>query len=340
MSCSTLGERWFMKHGIRRRRNSAALLALALVVAGGASPALAAEAGPPPAPSASPSDASGPPAPSVSPAAPSLGDAIAAYFANWDERVRIARATQPTWSSPVLTTTALLEERFRFDLALDERAANGATTTIIDGGKGLDLIVGPSTEIQVAADPYQIRTTPNGKGQFSGFADWPFFRIKERLASSPEDAGNYVVSTWLQVQAPTGIQQLTNHAWTLLPTVGYGKGFDRFVFQGTFQAVIPTSHETTLGIQVVSNLALQYHLLQYCWPQIEVSWTRFVDGPKNGKDQVFLVPGLVLGRFSLTDRFKLTVGAGYEFAVEPHFQPSPLLPTFNHAWLVTTRLSF
>jgi hypothetical protein len=331
-----------MKHRIRRRPTSAALLALALVAGGaaGVSPALAAEAGPPQAPNTGTPETSGAAPQSASMPAWSPGDAVAAYFANWDERVRIATAAQPGWSSPVLTTTALLEERLRFDLAVDERAPSGATTTIIDGGKGVDLIVAPTTELQVAADPYQIRTTPNGKGQFSGFADWPFLRIKERLASSPEDADDYVVSAWLQVQAPAGIPQLTNHVYTLLPTVGYGKGFGPFVLQGTFQAAIPTNDEHTLGVQVVSNLSFQYHLLHYLWPQMEVSWTRFVDGPKDGNDEVFLVPGLVLGRFSLSDRFRFTVGAGYEFAVEPHFQPSLLLPSFNHAWLVTTRLSF
>jgi hypothetical protein len=112
------------------------------------------------------------------------------------------------------------------------------------------------------------------------------------------------------------------------------------VFQGTFGAAIPTNYEKTLGNQVTGNGALQYHLWQVLWPQMEVNWTHFVDGLRDGKDQVFLTPGVVLGRLSLTEQLKFTIGAGYQFAVEPHFQPSPLLPAYNHAWLLTTRLSF
>ncbi|MFZ0695047.1 MAG: hypothetical protein WAN51_13050 [Alphaproteobacteria bacterium] len=268
-----------------------------------------------------------------------IGGAIKTYFDSWEERVQTARATQPEWSSPLVTTTAMLEERVRFDIAF-QRTGNGADMTDIDGGKGLDLIVGESTEIQIAAAPYVIRTAPSGKGQLSGFNDWPFFRIKERLFSSPQDAGDYVVSAWVQTQAATGISALTNHAFTVLPTLGFGKGFGPFVIQGTFGAVIPTAYEYTLGTQLASNLAFQYHLWQVLWPQMEINWTHYLGGQRGGKDQVFLTPGVVVGRFLLTDRLKFTVGAGYQFAIEPHYQASPLLPAYNHEWLVTTRLTF
>jgi hypothetical protein len=239
----------------------------------------------------------------------------------------------------MVTTTAMLEERVRFDTAF-QHAGNRADTTNIDGGKGVDLIVGETTEIQIAAAPYVIRTTPSGKGELSGFNDWPFFRIKERVFSSPEDAGDYVVSAWVQTEAATGIAALTTHAFTVLPTLGWGKGVGPFVVQGTFGAVIPTADENTLGTQLASNWAFQYHLWRVLWPQMEINWTHYLDGQHGGKDQVFLTPGVVVGRFSLTDRLKFTVGAGYQFAVAPHYQASPLLPAYNYAWLVTARLSF
>jgi len=49
---------------------------------------------------------------------------------------------------------------------------------------------------------------------------------------------------------------------------------------------------------------------------------------------------VVFGKFSVTDRLKFTFGAGYQLAVEPKYQPSPLLPTYNHSVVVTTRLTF
>jgi hypothetical protein len=39
----------------------------------------------------------------------------------------------------------MLEQRFRFDLS-EQHAGNGANTTVLDGGRGLDLIVSPGNE--------------------------------------------------------------------------------------------------------------------------------------------------------------------------------------------------
>ncbi len=272
---------------------------------------------------------------------PSSDDgSIASYFAHWFDHVRAAQASQPHWSSPVVTTTALLEERFRFDTSF-QHAGNGADTTVLDGGKGLDLIVSGTQEIQVAAVPYYSRSSnASGKGALTGFADWPFFRFKQRLASSPESEGDYVVSAWLQVQAPIGIAALTNHAWTLLPTLGYGKGWGPFDIQGTIGATIPTAYEGKTGTQIINNIAFQYHLLRILWPQLEVNWTYYPDGQRGGKNQVFLTPGLVVGRMTLGEGLRLTVGAGYQSAITPHYRASPLTPTYNHAWILTSRLSF
>jgi hypothetical protein len=276
--------------------------------------------------------------PPAEPPAPSKGP-VDTFFGNWAQLVEQARASQPAWSSPLVTTTALLEQRFRFDLAF-QSAGNGSETTVIDGGKGLDLIVGPASEIQVALPPYDIRTTPSGKGEFSGWNDWAFFRFKQRLASSPESGGDYILSTWVQLQSASGIAPLSNHVFTILPTIGFGKGFAPFVIQGTVGGVVPRSHEDVVGTQFAGNLAFQYHIVQYLWPEIEVNWTHFIDGQRNGKDQVLLTPGIVIGRLSIPSGLKFTFGFGYQFAIEPHFQSSPLLPSLNHAWLVTTRFNF
>ncbi len=261
---------------------------------------------------------------------------IAAYLARWADRAREVRLSQPEWSSPLVTTTALLEQRLRFDAAF-QHAGNGADTAVLDGGKGLDLIVGRTEELQVGSVPYDVRS---GSGRFTGFGDWPFVRFKQRLASSPASAGNYVLSAWLQVQAPTGAMAVTNHAWTLLPTLGFGKGWGAFDVQGTVGAVIPTAHEGTAGTQVVSNTAFQYRLLGVLWPQVEVNWTYFPDGRRGGKHQVFLTPGLVVGRFPLAPRVNLTVGAGYQSAITPTYRASPATPVYDHAWILTSRVSF
>src|SRR5580704_17188155 len=85
-------------------------------------------------------------------------DALAQDFTDyWADSTASARASQPAWSSPIATTTALLEQRLRFDVDL-EHSGNGADTTILDSGRGLDLIVSPTNEIQIAAPPYELRS--------------------------------------------------------------------------------------------------------------------------------------------------------------------------------------
>jgi hypothetical protein len=295
--------------------------------------------------------AAGDTAPAVQPATPGAATAdpagepsgrqgaIDAFVAGWAERVRRARETQPDWSSPLVTTTGMLEQRLRFDLAY-QHAGNATDTTVIDGGRGLDLIVSETNEVQIAAIPYDIRTAPGGKGALAGFADWPFLRVKQRLASSPASDGNYVLTTWLQVQAPAGIAALSNNAWTFLPTLAFGKGWGSFDVQGTVGGVLPVAHTDKLGQQIVSNIALQYHVLGLLWPQLEVNWTHFAGGQRHRLNQVFLTPGLVIGRFPITDVGRLTIGFGYQSAIAPRFRAKPLTPADDHAWLFTSRLNF
>lgn len=275
------------------------------------------------------------------PALPSSAedDGLSAYFADWSARVARARASQPSWSSPLVTTTGMLEQRLRFDLA-HQHSGNGADTTVLDGGRGLDLIVAENSEIQIASIPYYIRSATPKTSAVSGFADWPFLRFKQRLASSPESEGNYVLSTWLQVQAPAGVRQLTSNAWTYTPTIAFGKGWGDFVVQGTVAGVLPASHTDILGHQVQTNLALQYRVLDIFWPQFEVNWTYYTDGQRGGLNQVYLTPGLVIGRFSLGKDLRFTFGFGYQQAVSPDYRAKPLTPAYDHAWLFTSRLNF
>lgn len=260
-------------------------------------------------------------------------------FARWAAVAARARATQPAWSSPLVTTTGMLEQRLRFDVS-EQRAGNGARTMVVDSGRGLDLIVSETNEIQIAAPPYDMRTSVGAKPAVSGIGDWSFMRVKQRLAASPASDGNYVLTAWLQLQAPVGVPALTSHSWTYLPTFAFGKGWGNFDVQGTIGAVLPTAYADTLGHQVQTNIALQEHVAELFWPQLEVNWTHYVNGQRGGLNQVYLTPGLVIGRFALNDTLKATFGFGYQRAVAPAYRASPLTPAYDEAWLFTSRLNF
>ncbi len=271
--------------------------------------------------------------------APAQVSGIDSFIDDWFARSDAVRASQPEFASPLVTTNPILEQRYRFDVPI-EHIGNGSDTTNLDGGKGLDLIVSDTEEIQIGTPPYTIHSTPTGKGDYSGWADWPFFRFKQRLLSSPADQGNYVVSAWLQIQAPIGIEKLTNHAWTLLPTLGAGKGWGNFSILVNAGASIPTAYEGTLGIQVTQNVALEYALIPHITPIIEFNNTYWSNGTRNGRDQLFITPALNIGRIPITHRLNMTIVFGYQTAVTPKFQAKPLLPAYDHAWIVSTRFNF
>lgn len=275
------------------------------------------------------------------PAAAAIATVLAAplAIARADNPADAARASQPEWSSPLVTTSAMLEQRVRVDAGF-QRAGNGTSTTLLDGGKALDLIITESDEVQIAGIPYVLRRSDTGRGALAGLAEWPILRLKHRLASSPAAEGNYILSAWLQVQAPTGIGKLSSHTTVLLPTLGFGKGWGDFDVQGTFGLVAPLAREAALGTQITGNIALQYRILTVFWPQIEANWTYYPNGPRGGLHQVFFTPGLVVGRLPITERLRATFGVGYQTAMAPQYRPSPLTPAYDHAWLVSARLNF
>lgn len=272
---------------------------------------------------------------------------LAELLKEWHAASAAAEATQPHWASPLVTTTPLLKQRLRFDVD-EQHSGNGTDTTVIDGGKGLDLIVTPTNEIQLALPAYYLRTGVAGTGPkktgavapLDGWNDWTFLRVEQRLASSPESAGNYVVTAWLQVAAPTGIPRLTSNSWEYIPTIAFGKGWGDFVVQSNVGVTIPASHSATIGHPVATNVAFQYHVASVFWPELEVNWTYYPDGQRGGLNQVYLTPGLILSSFDIGRGFHLTLGGGYQVAVSPMYRAKPLTPSYNHAWIFTTRLNF
>jgi hypothetical protein len=231
-----------------------------------------------------------------------------------------------------------LENRLRFDVVWLHSGSMG--TTLLDGGKGLDLIVGRTTEVQIAVPPYIMRRSPADANKITGFGDWPFFRIEERLASSPQNEKNYVITAFLQVQAPTGSQKLSNDVWVFSPMLGFGKGWRNFDIQGTITAGIPATTVMKTGRQLQTNLAVQYRFWDILWPEVEASWTYFPDGTRAGLHQLFLTFGLVIGRVTVTEDLRVTVGAGYQFTITPRYREHPFTPAFDRGWLLSTRFNF
>lgn len=272
------------------------------------------------------------PARAADPAAPAAagGDGFAdAWFATSDA----AKEAQPHWMTPVVTVTPRLEQEYRYDQIWQNRP-KGVDLTSYGGGKGLELIPTGDTEVIIGQPAYLTKDTAST--HVSGWADETLL-LKYRVASANEEHGNYIVTGFLGVSVPSGSSEFTNHETIVTPTIAVGKGWGTrtqgFDIQSTLGISIPTGDKQTLGMPLVWNTALQAHVMEYFWPEVEVAYTYYKDGPNDGKNQVAVTAGIVAGRFALTPRVKLIVGGGYQKTVSSFY-------TFNHNWLLTARAAF
>lgn len=238
------------------------------------------------------------------------------------------QAEQPHWITPVVTVTPRLEQEFRYDIS-EQELAGGATTVNIGGGKGVELIPSERVEVILGVPPYLDHGSAKAR---DGFGDAGFL-VKYRLIARNEQSGNYIVTAFLGMAAPTGSYNNGAEHAVITPTVAAGKGWGNFSVQSTIGAGLPVADTARLGRPILSNTALQYRILRKFWPEFEVNSTFWPDGTRAGKKQVFLTPGLVVGRIPLRGRLGLTLGAGYQIAAT-HFH------TYNHNLIFTVRLPF
>lgn len=250
------------------------------------------------------------------------------YFSSWFDRVSATQAEQPHWITPVYTVTPRLEEEFRYDIT-QESTDGGNTVDNYGVSKGLEIIPTEHTELIFSLPPYFTRTEPGSHG---GFGDVSFL-LKYRFLASNEEHHNYILTAFLGGTIPTGSYKNGSTDASVTPTIAGGKGFGNFDFQSTVGVSIPTGDVSTIGTPVLWNTTFQYRVLKKIWPEVEVNSTFWSNGEHAGKKQVFVSPGLVLGRFHLWHRLGLTVGGGVQIAATQYY-------TYNHAYTLSVRFPF
>ena len=135
-------------------------------------------------------------------------DPITDYFLHWFDRSNAAKASQPHWMTPITTVTPRLEQEYRYDQT-QQFLQNGAEINNYFAGKGLELIPTETNEILINVAPFEQRFSEGSKVKpATGFADWNFVTIKQRILSANEENGNYILTVFLGAQAPTGIPPL------------------------------------------------------------------------------------------------------------------------------------
>jgi hypothetical protein len=250
------------------------------------------------------------------------------WISRWLNAVDQARASQPHFVSPIVTTHVMLVQQYRYDIGWQPGAVPGTGSTNYGSSRGLEII--PTTRLEVGLFPPAYVTHQSGVG--NGFGDFSF-QVKYRLFSGTEGKGDYFVGLFFGGSLPTGSSVNGTGHTILSPTLALAKGFGRWDIQSTIGGNLPASGVNILGRSIVFNTAVDYRIKGKIWPMLEQNSTFWAGGALNGKKQTFLTPGLVLGSFPIAKRLRFTVGAGYQIAVTSFRQ-------YNHRWILSFRFPF
>jgi hypothetical protein len=263
-----------------------------------------------------------------------FGSDIENYFINWFPRVTQIQSEQPHWVTPLVTVTPRLEEEVRYD-QLWQANPHGVATDNFGAGKGLELIPFQNTEIILGVPAWIAHNGHIRHGKDIATDDWAdeTFLVKYRLLSANEEHGNCILTGFMGFSAPTGSHGNSSGHALFTPTIAGGKGFGDFDVQSTVGITFPNGGEDRLGWPLAWNTAFQYRICKYSWPEFETNYTWFAKGTRTGQSQLFLTPGLVLGRFPVHERVGVTIGAGYQVAVTDH-------PTYHNAVILSARIPF
>ncbi|HKV61286.1 MAG TPA: hypothetical protein VJO16_05190 [Candidatus Acidoferrum sp.] len=249
-------------------------------------------------------------------------------FHAWLRLGERVQTTQPDWLSPLATTSGRLKQEFRYDI-WDQPASGGNKSYQFGGNKGLELISSSRTQILIGVPTYTL-VSPNGPP--GGFGDLPLM-LKFRISSAERTEGNYLVTFLLAATAPTGSHRYGAGEAVVTPTMALGKGWRRFDVQSTLGVNLPTGDTAKLGRQLLWNTAFQYQAAWKLWPELEANSTFYTTGKNAGETQLFLTPGLGVGRAHFAGRFRLSSAVGLQIA-------TTRFHTYNHRWMLSTRLSF
>src|SRR6202050_2978090 len=264
----------------------------------------------------------------------SVFSAIINYFADWFPRVTRIQSEQPHWVTPVVTVTPRLEEEYRYDQSWQANQ-KGVATDNFGNGKGLELIPFQNTEIILGVPNWVAHNgaIQHGKDvKTDGWADETFL-VMYRIMSANEENGNYILTAFMGFSAPTGDDGNSNRHGIFTPTIAGGKGFGAFDIQSTAGISLPDGGLQRLGMPLAWNTAMQYRIYHYFWPEFELNYTWWPNGEREGETQVFLTPGILVGRIPIHERVGITVGFGHQVAVTKN-------PMYNHSAILSGRIPF
>src|SRR5260370_6970215 len=156
------------------------------------------------------------------------------WLHSWMRKVDGARASQPHFVSPIVTTHVLLVQQYRYDMSWQQDPSGGTVTSNYGASRGLEII--PTTRLEGGIFPpgYLVHQskTPDGFGDLS-------WQVKFRAFSATEGKGDYFVGFFLGGSFPTGTPPDGLGHTVLIPTFAAAKGLGPWDIQGTIAPPLP-----------------------------------------------------------------------------------------------------
>ena len=246
----------------------------------------------------------------------------------WMRTADEARASQPHFVSPIVTTHVMLVQQYRYDMSWQQDPAGGTVTSNYGASRGLEIIPNRRLEVGIFPPGYLVHQSniPDGFGDLS-------WQVKFRAFSATEGKGDYFVGFFLGGSLPTGSPPNGLGHSVLSPTFAAAKGLGPWDIQTTIGANLPASGSNLLGQTIIFNTAVDYKVKGKIWPMLEQNSIFWSGGTLDGKKEVFLTPGVVLGGFPLAERLHFSFGGGLQIAATQFHQ-------YNHRWILSVRLPF
>lgn len=247
---------------------------------------------------------------------------------SWLRRVDAARASQPHFTAPIVTTHVILVQQYRYDMSWQQDPSGGTVTSNYGASRGLEII--PTTHLEVGISPPNYLVHESSQPDGIGDLAW---QVKFRASSATEHKGDYFIGLFLGGTFPTGNPPNGTGHTILTPTFAAAKGIGPWDIQSTVGGNLPMSGASTLGRTIVFNTEVNYRIKGMVWPMLEQNSTFAVGGTSDGKKAVFLTPGLVVGSFPLVKRLRFAIGGGFQTAVTSYHP-------YNHRWILSVRFPF
>ncbi|MDD4933259.1 MAG: hypothetical protein PHO89_07325 [Methylacidiphilaceae bacterium] len=233
------------------------------------------------------------------------------WFERWRRMTAETKERQTNWMTPLVTTTSRLEQRIRYDV-YDETKGNGNKEYNFGAGKGVSLIVTPTDEFTFSLPNYIDEPgVPASTGWAGEVLQW-----RHRIMSSPENQKNYVFSVQLSALTPTAVIPNTSNHWIWTPSLLFGKGWGNFNFIVNLGSQWADGDNSKLSAPIIWNVAFEYRIGRIT-PCLEINSQPSISGfVPTGSPGLFVLPELLIGRFTIKEDIRYYFGIGYQIALE------------------------